>query len=263
MKILIATPVGQGRVTVQYMHAIRDLEAAVRLQRPTIELELLTIGGSYLPRIRNMMASVVWSDPTFTHIFFVDDDMAFAPSAFFKLLDFDADVVGHLCQTREMAFDAHYEVARRVPDNALVRSIAQPYASADKFPMRRVGENLQYIRRGEFIRTFRIGAAVTLIRRSALMKMADACPDLIRPVSKDFEGLGLKGSLLQAYAPITTNSVALSEDLSFCYRWTELCGGEIWACTDEPIGHVGTVEYRGRFADRARFQQENGGPIFD
>jgi hypothetical protein len=31
----------------------------------------------------------------------------------------------------------------------------------------------------------------------------------------------------------------LSEDYSFCHRWVVGCGGEIWACVDESIGHCG------------------------
>ena len=39
----------------------------------------------------------------------------------------------------------------------------------------------------------------------------------------------------------------LSEDMSFCYRWTELCGGEIWANVNHRINHVGPFDYAIRY----------------
>jgi hypothetical protein len=39
----------------------------------------------------------------------------------------------------------------------------------------------------------------------------------------------------------------LSEDMSFCYRWIEQCGGEIWANVKHRISHVGPFDYAIRY----------------
>jgi hypothetical protein len=41
--------------------------------------------------------------------------------------------------------------------------------------------------------------------------------------------------------------LSMSEDASFCYRWIELCGGEIWAAINHRISHVGPFDYALRY----------------
>ena len=46
-----------------------------------------------------------------------------------------------------------------------------------------------------------------------------------------------------------TKDGSLTEDYSFCARWSNLCDGEIRAIVDEMTGHIGDYEYCGRFID--------------
>ena len=34
-----------------------------------------------------------------------------------------------------------------------------------------------------------------------------------------------------------------SEDMAFCERWRELCGGEVWALVSRKIGHIGEMVF--------------------
>jgi hypothetical protein len=36
--------------------------------------------------------------------------------------------------------------------------------------------------------------------------------------------------------------------MSFCYRWINQCGGEIWANVNHRISHVGPFDYAIRYA---------------
>ena len=42
-------------------------------------------------------------------------------------------------------------------------------------------------------------------------------------------------------------SLYVGEDMAFCLRWVEGCGGEIWSVVTETILHVGTDRFVGRF----------------
>jgi hypothetical protein len=58
------------------------------------------------------------------------------------------------------------------------------------------------------------------------------------------------GKWLEAIKDLRLNpgrSVRLSEDMSFCYRWIEQCGGEIWANVNHRISHVGPFDYAIRY----------------
>ena len=43
------------------------------------------------------------------------------------------------------------------------------------------------------------------------------------------------------------NGIFVGEDIAFCKRWVEGCGGEIWSVVTETILHVGTDRFVGRF----------------
>jgi len=47
----------------------------------------------------------------------------------------------------------------------------------------------------------------------------------------------------------------LSEDFSFCKRWTDM-GGEIWADLESRLTHVGTMSFRGDIA--TQFKKDEG-----
>lgn len=264
MKILVGTPTAQGRVTARYFTSMRSLEKAVRETRPDISLDVILLADSFLPKSRNMLASVILNDPQISHLFFVDDDMGFQPSAFFKLLEFDKEFAGHICPARHIDLPAHYRMAREADNDAYVRSAAHSYVSTDKFILARMPDGgRQFLRQGSFVRTLAIGAGLTMMKRSVFERMADRCSDLVLDAHPEFESAGFRGRFLQCFAPLTVDGLALSEDLSFCHRWTKLCQGEIWACVDESITHVGIVEFTGRFIDKLRYQQDRSGARFD
>lgn len=41
----------------------------------------------------------------------------------------------------------------------------------------------------------------------------------------------------------------LSEDLSFCYRWTKQCGGRLYANIHHPIAHMSSMELTTCYGD--------------
>jgi hypothetical protein len=47
------------------------------------------------------------------------------------------------------------------------------------------------------------------------------------------------------------SGIYLSEDFTFCKRWTEI-GGEIWVDLDSKLTHVGATEYKGDLLAKLR-----------
>jgi hypothetical protein len=90
--------------------------------------------------------------------------------------------------------------------------------------------------------------AVCLIRKSALRAMVAAGAVDKRQDVKDLvvtESYGF-------FDHLNVGDIALLEDFSFCYRWTEKMGRKLWVCVDEHVGHIG------EFAYGAKYQ-----PVFD
>jgi hypothetical protein len=89
--------------------------------------------------------------------------------------------------------------------------------------------------------------------------MAEAYPELLAPATPRYQVLGVRERVFQAFESLPDETgVHLSEDLSFCERWRRI-GGEIWACVDETITHVGRMAFEGRYLDRLTFEAASKG----
>ena len=57
-------------------------------------------------------------------------------------------------------------------------------------------------------------------------------------------------SFITPFNKIELEDSELSEDYSFCYRWTEFCQGKIYAATARRIRHMGQLVVETSYADR-------------
>ena len=172
-----------------------------------------------VPNLPDVMALFLttWYDalPEFSHLLFVEDDMAFPPELVGDMLDFDKPLVGAFYAKRQL-------------------------------PPRMVGAAVSWEESNGFVRADHIGAGVMLIRRDVITTMLEKLPDIVDEVSPSLQALvpmKLK-RLIRAFDPVSRRS----EDVSFCHRWKQ-CGGEIWANRKHTIGHIGphtfTITQRG------------------
>lgn len=256
MRILIGTPTGDGMVNMQYMRAIRELETAFKTQEPPIASDVVFVTSSFLPFSRNGLASVVLEQRAYTHLLFVDSDMGFQPEAVLKLLKADKDVIGCLYPKRTIDYARFHRVAQEVENVDQARSIALDYAASEQLQKRAIdtlaGKRLVHVMEHGLIRTLRLGMGLTLIKREVFERMAEKLPDIVVDTKKavHYAAMGLRGRVIQCFASVSVNNISMSEDLSFCRRWTEDCGGEIWACVDQRISHFGGAEFTGTMSDR-------------
>jgi hypothetical protein len=58
-----------------------------------------------------------------------------------------------------------------------------------------------------------------------------------------FKNAGLDQPLFGFFDPIYRADEYASEDMAFCERWRELCGGEVWALVSRKIGHIGEMVF--------------------
>jgi hypothetical protein len=171
-----------------------------------------------------------------------------------QMLAFDQPVTACTYPQRAVDHVRLQAVGREVDDPALAARIAQNYVCYDdlvKTPHASGGMALEA--KGGFVRTTRVGMGLTLIRRDALERMRARFPDLNRPATDAYRALGVKNEVFQCFeSEPDSNGIYVGEDMAFCRRWTEGCGGEIWLNIDPVITHTGPVEFSGRLLDRLR-----------
>lgn len=231
MKLLIATPTYDDRVTTQYMLSILGV-----LNTLNVEATWTPIRSTLIHVARNVFASQAL-EGGFSHLLFVDSDLEFQPSAVQRMLAFDKPLVACSYPARDLDPARFHQAAQTNADPERALSAALEY------PVRLVEP---HVREGGFWQAEHAPAGLMLIRRDVLTALRDRCPELHRPAA-DTQYRGVRDVLL-CFDPVhDANGVTQGEDVSFCRRWRAL-GGEIWALMDEPVGHAGPWVFRGRAA---------------
>ncbi len=257
---MIATPAAGGMVTAAFTGSIVRIVQAFHEQRPEVQFILRMTVGSDLHVMRNFLAAKFFTDPILTHLLFIDADTAVTPNLVAKYLDFDKPFVGSLYPFRSLDVERLRTTLRLAEQDIEAVSLALNYVAADELISLPDAQHPAFQVTKGFVKANRIGTGALMITKQVLQAIQHACPDLYLPDGAPaYKDLGHHGPVLQCFAPLQSNDGSFfSEDMSFCERWTQT-GGEIWACVDETITHVGPHAYVGRYLDRMKrglFQTE-------
>ena len=181
--------------------------------------------GSDIVVSRNFLASLAFADESVSHLLFIDSDMEFRPSAVSRMLDSGKPLIGCVYPKRELKPAEVQQFVVYLPENTPLR-ITSGMCVAEG-----------------------IGMGLCLIAQETLRRLAET-GKVRRDTAHSHLKDGLNGPLFGFFDPLIEAAHYCSEDLSFCRRWSLLCGGETWAIVDEDMGHAGPFTFRGKFSDR-------------
>ncbi|HTI67055.1 MAG TPA: hypothetical protein VL460_05855 [Caulobacteraceae bacterium] len=235
MHILIASPT-YGGVGAEFMRAVLDLQ--MWLVKQGIGVTTAHHGMAEVARSRNLLATGFYEQPELTHLLFVDSDIHFEPEAVAALIAADRPLVGCVYPRRTIDYDRLIAAARRLTDRRAIIASAMDYVVVPD------GETLEL--ENGLCRVAGIGMGLCLIRRDVFEGLMAT-----GGIKQDFAGAAgraLKGPVLGFFDPIPSETGFIAEDLSFCRRWRD-AGGDVWACIDQDIAHVGLMTFRARMID--------------
>lgn len=220
--ILICVPAFRQQVTSTTFLATHQLQQA--LNANGIGGGITCLSYPDIAELRNIFLTIWYDTLKESHLLFIDDDMGFDPQLVLDMLLFDEPIVGALCPKRVLPIEF----------------------AGSGLP------NEQVQRRGGFMSVAGVGMAITLIKRETIATMLEKMPELsdtrieLHGSRGILEGAGAK-RIIRAFDKIDDPEKGiLSEDLSFCKRWTD-CGGEVWASIAHTIAHVGPYSYTGNY----------------
>jgi hypothetical protein len=246
--LLIGTPCYGGQVSWLYAMSLLKLQKAFAERAWPVGF-LLQAGDALIVRARQTIVSHFLDQPGATHLLFIDADIGFEPEQVFRLLEFDADFTAAAYPVKQIAWDlmpAAVAAGRTPLESATLSYVVERDAS----------ENLA-MRRG-FVKARYAGTGFLMIRRSALVSMIERYPELRytheHKAGDPLEGSRWRSALFNCMVDPATG-IFLSEDFSFCKRWTEM-GGEIWVDCQSRLNHVGVMVYRGNLSARADLPSE-------
>lgn len=221
--VLICVPAYGQSVAAQTMESLYTLGQVLAFNQ--VRNQLSWISAADIVEVRNLFLTT-WYDalPQFSHLLMVDADMGFPPQLVRDMLKFNKPLVGTFYARRQMSV-------------SVVGAALKP------------DHSIRDMREGHILANY-IGGGVMLIQRSMITEMLEKKPDLIDALPSVLENATPHkiNRLIRAFDPILKGDRRLSEDVSFCYRWREECGGEIWANIDYQVDHVGPFNFHMRYA---------------
>jgi hypothetical protein len=243
IRLAVATPCFGGQVSTLYLASILKLQRAVRSYsniRMSLELDE---GDALITRSRANLVARFLDDPDLTHLLFIDADIGFEPDQAVRLLSFGADVCAAAYPIKRIDWDKVERTidARRPNPRAAALHYVLEVEDADRI-----------VPQGGFTKVRYAGTGFLMIRRAALEQMCARYPALkfrsdhcyADPLGNSPNRFALFDCMIE---PRT--GVYLSEDFSFCKRWTDM-GGEIWIDLQSRLDHVGPTTYHGDLASQ-------------
>ncbi|MGC2656446.1 MAG: hypothetical protein WA324_00605 [Bryobacteraceae bacterium] len=238
--LVVGTPCYGRMVTDQYAGSLLKLQMAC-VQRGVRLLVQMMGSDALITRARQNIVADFLTNEAATHLIFIDADIGFEPEQVFRLLDFNRDVTAAVYPIKRIDWekiDAVVQAGRKPLESAALSYMIE-FANS---------ERIEVI--NGFARVTYAGTGFFMIQRHVLLAMMERYPELRyghdhKPNDK-LSGNKWRSALFNCMIDEATGTY-LSEDFSFCKRWTDM-GGEIWADLESRLTHVGTVSFRGDLA---------------
>jgi len=250
-KIFIGTPCYGGMITADYFKSVLQLTALAATKK--IELQFGTIGNeSLITRARNTLVQLFMDEEQYTHLLFIDADIAFNPESVFRMLDLDKDVITGVYPRKLIDWT---KVKRRVIENPNIKE-DELHAASLQYNLNVKDPNNVKVEKG-FIEVLDGATGFMLIKRQVFEKMAKAYPDLKfksdqhlnQPHDTEFNYHDTSDWNYAFFDTMVEPETKryLSEDYSFCRLWQKI-GGKIYADILSGMTHFGNYPFKGNVA---------------
>jgi hypothetical protein len=234
VSLAVATPCFGGQISVVYAASLFKLQKVLRACNEIDMKILFKDGDALITRARAGLVAQFLDDPAMTHLLFIDGDIGFEPEQVLRLIDCEADVCAAVYPIKRIDWDKVREVVHAGRSNpaafSYVFEVADPGA---------------VVVQAGFAKVRYAGTGFLMIRRRALERMCERYPNLQYKRDHSVEAAIPSGNRFALFdCMIDEDGTYLSEDFSFCKRWTDM-GGEIWADLNSRLSHVGPHVFRG------------------
>ena len=217
------------------------IKACMSFREIGMKFAISTISDSLITRGRNQLVAKVMANKSFTHLLFIDVDLAFNHEDILKMLWHDKDVITGAYPIKEILWDKVVDlVGKGVEKDKLAekstRFVVNPVMG---------GNNQVRVDNGA-ISIHDAGTGFMLIKREAFEKLFEAYPEL---KYTDDTGSLKDDERDNSYALFNSfvdeDGRFLSEDYGFCRYWQKI-GGEVWVDPSIELVHLGRFEYKGK-----------------
>lgn len=253
MTLMITMPTG-GQITTPAVKSLIGLTQF--LQRKGIAFAYQTHEFSDIVFSRNQLAAIFLSDLRFSHVLMLDSDLSYPVETLKRMIGFEAPFTAATYPQKFFPWQRLRQLIEEeadLPPNAR-RPMRELVAASWTYTLQSGGFNGRPWRpkqRGGFITVPATGTGMMLVAREVFETMIakGTAPRLARHE-------GLIDRRAERYHDFFSHrrspdgSFLYAEDQSFCLRWVEDCGGDIWLDTEADLTHWGQAAFQGRYGAR-------------
>jgi hypothetical protein len=242
IKVMFATPCYISAVSMNYVTSMFSL--TMDAAHLGLNCVLHMHSESLVTRGRNTMVRKFLSDETFTHLFWIDSDIAFHPSSAFRLLLADRDVVAGVYPLKSMNWPAAGLPAATTREQFEVQYATYPFNPIEHGALPIAG----FVDGDGFVEVAEAPTGFMVIRREVFKKMMLRYPEL--NYTPDGPPNHPEAHLHWLFFDCMVDPESrryLSEDYAFCRRWRDM-GGKVWCDMNSKLEHLGQHMYRGDLA---------------
>jgi uncharacterized protein YerC len=243
--ILLATPCYGGNLKDGFFTSVIKLKDLCTTYN--IKLDVVTISSeSLITRARNYYVAKMLSDQEYTHLLFIDSDITFKAEAVIRMILANKDIMCGLYPKKGLNWNKIVPYCVKNQESLNVKLMEENTLDycVNLDPS---SSTLQIV--NNLIKVKYAGTGFMMIKRTVLEKMAEEYPET--KYVNDVPGYETKENKECFYALFDTiidpeSKRYLSEDFTFCDRWTKI-GGEIYADINIELGHTGSYTFNGNF----------------
>lgn len=235
------------------------IDLTQHLQSRGIGFSIKTFEGSDIVVSRNFLMSWFLAKETFSHVLLLDSDMSFESALVFRLLDFGQPFTCAPYPQRSLNLGRF----RSAVEEAMIQDADRPADTLDLLSSvlrYNVQKSLhgtvpwQARRRAGFRTVPAAGTGLMLLTREVPERMAGS--GVARRLELHDKLPLYKGARFHDFFSHKINddgTFMYGEDQSFCLRWVEDCGGEIWLDETAVVTHHGGFMFRGEYSKSDEF----------
>ncbi|RZI87327.1 MAG: hypothetical protein EOP78_19265 [Variovorax sp.] len=229
----VATPSHSGTMSSIYVRSLLGLVNLAWTHGFAMQTRFLD-GDSLIPRARNRLVAEFMADAQWTHLFWIDADIGFAPEAALRLMLSGREVVAGVYPHKRDGWPAE-GLAQALPVGSTRADFDARHAV---YPLNAL-EGTRVADADGFVEVLDAPTGFMLIARTVFEQLAAAMPEL-RYTPDDHVGTQAGLPHYRFFDPMAEpgNGRYLSEDYAFCRRWQAL-GGKVHADTRSRLDHQG------------------------
>jgi hypothetical protein len=248
ISLFVATPV-HSDVSMHYAQTMLELQK--ECMKRNIKVMFQMMKSSLVTQGRNLCTSY-FLNTDFTHMLFVDSDIAFKADSIFRLLELDKEIISIPYPMKTAQWDTLMTKIK----GGFVKTADQCEHHVLQYPLLIKDDNQNIKINKGVIEATHCPTGCMLIRRDVFYKLIKAYPNKEIKQKTTIDGKYMDRPHFYNffdtfYDPKTKRY--FGEDFAFCKLWSDI-GGKLYCYIMSYISHVGEYQYTGRLYDEMHDQ---------